>query len=259
MSENPAVRATLFATLLLAAAAGCGGGEPDPRADIGRPEGRLVLVNWAGHVQDGSEDPDVDWVTSFEQETGCAIASVNAESRRELASMLGSGQHDGATAPDSMLDELAAEGTISPVNLGLLPNHRDLFDDVAEGQAGKVDGIAYGVPHARGLFVVDEPAPPKGGKHKANRRKRPPPKPRPVARPDSWVIASDAEHPNCMYLWLNHTIDPRAHAKAAERLFESPTGELACAQTSDPGYCERVHARDPGFWDRLYISERNGT
>ncbi|HEX8690519.1 MAG TPA: ABC transporter substrate-binding protein, partial [Solirubrobacterales bacterium] len=30
---------------------------------------------------------------------------------------------------------------------------------------------------------------------------------------DTWMISSDAKHPNCMYLWMNHIISPQVNAE----------------------------------------------
>ena len=29
---------------------------------------------------------------------------------------------------------------------------------------------------------------------------------------DTWMISSKAKHPNCMYMWMNHIISPKANA-----------------------------------------------
>ena len=64
-------------TLALAAltAAGCGGddsGEQRPGAatalqTLGKGEGQVNLIAWAGYVEDGSTDPKVDWVTRLRE------------------------------------------------------------------------------------------------------------------------------------------------------------------------------------------------
>ena len=48
---------------------------PDlPMADkLGDGEGKLNIIAWAGYAEDGSTDPKVDWVTPFEQKTGCQV------------------------------------------------------------------------------------------------------------------------------------------------------------------------------------------
>ena len=78
-------------TVALFVAAGCGSdsssssgsggaagrGGPGPRAaegadadDVGKGEGKLNIIAWAGYAEDGSNDPKVDWVTPFEKADG---------------------------------------------------------------------------------------------------------------------------------------------------------------------------------------------
>ena len=45
---------------------------------------------------------------------------------------------------------------------------------------------------------------------------------------DTWMISSEAEHPNCMYEWMNHIISPEANAAVAEWFGEAPANEKAC-------------------------------
>ena len=42
----------------------------EPLSAIGDGEGELNLIAWAGYAENGSNDPKVDWVTPFEQQTG---------------------------------------------------------------------------------------------------------------------------------------------------------------------------------------------
>jgi len=44
-----------------------------PMAKLGAGEGAVDLIAWAGYVEDGSTDPSADWVTPFEQKTGCKV------------------------------------------------------------------------------------------------------------------------------------------------------------------------------------------
>ena len=48
---------------------------PDiPMADeLGDNEGALSVLAWPGYAEDGSTDKSVDWVTPFEEETGCQV------------------------------------------------------------------------------------------------------------------------------------------------------------------------------------------
>jgi putative spermidine/putrescine transport system substrate-binding protein len=69
---------------------------------------------------------------------------------------------------------------------------------------------------------------------------------------DTWMISSQAAHPNCMYMWMNYVISPKANAEIAEYFGEAPAQSKACGQTSDPNFCDEYHAGDAGFWKRVY-------
>ena len=65
-------------SLVLAACSGGGGAStgggiqvPDlPTAtEVGESEGQVNIVAWAGFVEDGSTNPNADWVSQFEKET----------------------------------------------------------------------------------------------------------------------------------------------------------------------------------------------
>ena len=76
---------------------------------------------------------------------------------------------------------------------------------------------------------------------------------------DTWMISSEAEHPNCMYAWMDHILDPKVNAEVAVWFGEAPANEKSCALTGDlpavyggtPDYCETIHADDEAFWDQI--------
>jgi putative spermidine/putrescine transport system substrate-binding protein len=72
---------------------------------------------------------------------------------------------------------------------------------------------------------------------------------------DTWMISSQAAHPNCMYEWMNYIVSPKANAQVAEFFGEAPAQSKACNVTSDPSFCSKYHAADPGFWKRVYYWE----
>jgi putative spermidine/putrescine transport system substrate-binding protein len=69
---------------------------------------------------------------------------------------------------------------------------------------------------------------------------------------DTWMIASKAAHPNCMYLWMNYIISPQANAKVAEYFGEAPSNSKACALTTNPNHCAQYHADDESYWSNVY-------
>ncbi len=42
------------------------------------------------------------------------------------------------------------------------------------------------------------------------------------------MVSSEAEHPNCVYMWMNHIISPEANAQVAEWFGEAPANEKSC-------------------------------
>jgi len=68
---------------------------------------------------------------------------------------------------------------------------------------------------------------------------------------DTWMIASHAKHPNCMYKWMDWIISPKVNADVAQWFGEAPSQSLACQHTAK-GFCEQYHAADQAFSDSLY-------
>ena len=69
---------------------------------------------------------------------------------------------------------------------------------------------------------------------------------------DTWMISSKAEHPNCMYLWMNYIISPEANAKVAEFFGEAPSNSKACDVTQNKDHCAEYHADDEAYWENVY-------
>ena len=60
---------------------------------------------------------------------------------------------------------------------------------------------------------------------------------------DTWMIASNAKNPNCMYLWMDHMMAPQTQALVAEGFGEAPVNLKACDLTSRPGPLHEVPRR----------------
>jgi putative spermidine/putrescine transport system substrate-binding protein len=71
---------------------------------------------------------------------------------------------------------------------------------------------------------------------------------------DTWMIASDAEHPNCMYAWMDHMMSAEANAQATVWFGEAATSQEACdaAEAISPGHCELTHATDEAYWEDVW-------
>jgi putative spermidine/putrescine transport system substrate-binding protein len=68
---------------------------------------------------------------------------------------------------------------------------------------------------------------------------------------DTWMISSKAQHPNCMYRWMNWIVSPKVNAEVAEWFGEAPANRLACDETSDKNFCKTFHANDQAYFDKV--------
>jgi putative spermidine/putrescine transport system substrate-binding protein len=342
-------------------AAGCGGDDESGSAQEGlgssieeiqekaKEEGQVNLINWAGYVEK-------DWVTPFEQQTGCTVNSQVGGSSDEMVTLMRSGNHDGVSASGDATLRLIAGEDVAVVDLDLIPNYANVFDGLKNLPHNTVDGKSYGVPHGRGANllawntetfdgkpqtswkVVWDPDSPAAGKisvydspiyiadaavylkatqpdlnitdpyeldedqfnaavdllkqqkqivgeywsdaakqiqsfasdnstagttwqYQVNQLTgAKPPAPVDGTLPeegstgwsDTWMIASKAAHPNCMYLWMNYIISPEANAKATEYFGEAPVTKEACSLTQDKNHCTTFHADDEDYFSKVY-------
>jgi putative spermidine/putrescine transport system substrate-binding protein len=350
---------TLFVVMgmLVAACGGIGGGStgPTPLSEIGEGEGELNLIIWVGYAEDGSTDPAYDWVTPFEEETGCQVTTTDGQDSNNMVQLMATGEYDGVSASGDATLRMIAAGTVAPVNLDLIPNYENVFEGLKNKSHNTVDGVAYGVPHGRGANVLlyntdefpeaptswsvmwEEDSPAAGDlsvfngsiyiadaalylmKHNPDLGITDPyqlndeqfdaavalleqqsamvgqywgtaqeqidafqagevtvgtswqyqynvlsadapvgvtlPEEGSTGWSDTWMISSQAEHPNCMYMWMNHMLAPETSAMATVWFGEAPTSEAACAAAEElsPGHCDTFHATDEEYFDQIWF------
>jgi putative spermidine/putrescine transport system substrate-binding protein len=68
---------------------------------------------------------------------------------------------------------------------------------------------------------------------------------------DTWMIASKAKNPNCMYKWMDYIVSPQANAEVAEWFGEAPSNPKACDLTAVKEHCVIFHANDEPYWKRV--------
>ncbi len=123
-------------------------------ASLGAGEGVVNIVAWAGYVEDGSNDPKVDWVHDFEKETGCKVNSKIAGTSDEMVSLMKTGEYDVVSASGDASLRLIYGGDVAPVNTDLVSNYKDVFDGLKLKPWNSVNGVAYGIPHGRGANLL---------------------------------------------------------------------------------------------------------
>ena len=58
-------------------------------AELGTPEGKLNIVAWPGYIERGETVADFDWVTKFEEATGCMVQVKTANTSDEMVALIG--------------------------------------------------------------------------------------------------------------------------------------------------------------------------
>ena len=64
---------------------------------------------------------------------------------------------------------------------------------------------------------------------------------------DSWLLAKQAKHPNCAYLWLRHVLTADVQSAQSLLLRESPVNPLACPlmEATEEGSCAAYYGAAP--------------
>jgi putative spermidine/putrescine transport system substrate-binding protein len=336
--------------------AACGSTVPSGAlTSLGDGEGELNLIIWDGYAERGEVDSAYDWVTGFEDETGCKVNATPMSDSANGVQLLQSGQYDGGSFSGDATIRLMASGDVAPVNVALIPNYADVFEGLKLKEHNSLDGVPYGIPHGRGpnllMWNTDEitTAPTswdpiwEGGSDYQGKisiydssifiadaalhlmTKNPDlgitnpyqlnddqfaaaidlleqqrdngavywallteqvqsfeagdavvgttwpyqvsllqgedvpvqavlPDEGTTGWSDTWMMATNAAHPNCMYRWMNHIISPDANAQATVWFGEAAVTQKACdaAEEISPGHCEQQHAADEAYWENIW-------
>ncbi|WP_426322635.1 extracellular solute-binding protein [Microbacterium sp. E-13] len=159
-SRGSRIAAAALTVGSLAVLAGCGtssggGAAPSEQADeLGDYEGQVSILAWPGYVEDGSNDPDVDWVSGFEDKTGCQVTSKSYGTSDEAVNLMKTGDYDVVAASGDATLRLIAADDVAPVNTGLIPSYEGVYDFLKEKEWNSVDGQSYGVPHGYGANLL---------------------------------------------------------------------------------------------------------
>jgi putative spermidine/putrescine transport system substrate-binding protein len=122
--------------------------------EVGDFEGSVSVLAWPGYVEDGSNDPNYDWVTPFEEETGCEVTVKTFGTSDEAVELMKQGGYDVVSASGDASLRLIAAGEVAPVNTDLTPNYADVWEFLKQQKWNSVDGQMYGVPHGYGANVL---------------------------------------------------------------------------------------------------------
>ncbi len=123
-------------------------------SEIGEGEGEVSIVAWAGYIERGDTDPNFDWVTKFEEETGCKVTVKTAATSDEMVALMNEGGFDLVTASGDASLRLIAGKQVQPINTDLIPSWGTIDERLQNAPWHTVDGVHYGVPYAWGSNVL---------------------------------------------------------------------------------------------------------
>lgn len=122
--------------------------------ELGTPEGALSIVAWPGYIERGETDAAFDWVTKFEEKTGCKVEVKTAGTSDEMVSLMNQGGFDLVTASGDASLRLIAGGKVQPINVDLVPGWAGVDDRLKDAPWHTVDGVHYGTPFMWGPNVL---------------------------------------------------------------------------------------------------------
>ncbi|BBX08941.1 ABC transporter substrate-binding protein [Mycolicibacterium aichiense] len=126
----------------------------EPLSALGDGEGQLNLIAWAGYAENGSNDPKVNWVGPFEQQTGCKVNVKIGNTSDEMVQLMRTGQYDGVSASGDATLRLIYAGDVAPVNTKLVPNYDTISAFLKDKPWNSVNGQMYGIPHGWGANLL---------------------------------------------------------------------------------------------------------
>jgi putative spermidine/putrescine transport system substrate-binding protein len=123
-------------------------------AKVGTGEKALSIIAWAGYAENGSNDPKVNWVTPFEEKTGCKTTVKVGNTSDEMVELMRTGQYDGVSASGDATLRLIANGDVAEVNPDLVPNYKDISTFLKMQPYNSKGTKAYGIPHGWGANLL---------------------------------------------------------------------------------------------------------
>ena len=123
-------------------------------SSLGAGEGQVDIVAWPGYIERGETDPAFDWVTKFEEASGCKVNIKTANTSDEMVALMNEGGFDLVTASGDASLRLVAGKRVQPVNTALIPSWSTVDERLQNAPWHTVDGVHYGVPYQWGPNVL---------------------------------------------------------------------------------------------------------
>ena len=121
---------------------------------LGKGEGALDIVAWAGYIERGATVPEFDWVTGFEESTGCMVKVKTAGTSDEMVALMNLGGFDIVTASGDASLRLIAGNKVQEINTSLIPSWDTIDPRLQNSEWHTVNGKHYGTPYMWGSNVL---------------------------------------------------------------------------------------------------------
>ena len=126
----------------------------DMVTEIGQGEGQVSIVAWPGYIERGETMENFDWVTKFEEATGCSVQVKTANTSDEMVALMNEGGFDLVTASGDASLRLIAGKRVQPVNIDLIPSWNTIDERLKDAPWHTVNGVHYGTPYMWGPNVL---------------------------------------------------------------------------------------------------------
>ncbi len=144
---------TLFTLLAVSAMGGIAFAQ-EMKKELGKGEGQVNIVAWAGYIENGATDKAYDWVTDFEKATSCKVNVKTAGTSDEMVALMNEGGFDLVTASGDASLRLIAGKRVQPINTDLIPSWKTVDERLQNSPWHTVDGVHYGMPYQWGANVL---------------------------------------------------------------------------------------------------------
>jgi putative spermidine/putrescine transport system substrate-binding protein len=121
---------------------------------LGKGEGQVDIVAWAGYIERGATDKNFDWVTDFEKKTGCKVNVKTAGTSDEMVALMNEGGFDLVTASGDASTRLIRGKKVQPINVNLIPSYKNIDPRLQKAPWHYENNTHYGVPYQWGWNVL---------------------------------------------------------------------------------------------------------
>ncbi|MGZ4676785.1 MAG: ABC transporter substrate-binding protein [Acidimicrobiia bacterium] len=154
MQRLTRLAALLGVLVFVLAACGSSGGSKGSSGTKKSGGGSVSILAWPGYAENGSTSKKVDWVTPFEQQSGCKASVKTFGTSDEAFQLFNTGQYDVVSASGDSSLRSVANGDAAVIDTSKVTTYGQLAPFLKGKPWNTVDGKVYGVPHGWGANLL---------------------------------------------------------------------------------------------------------